>query len=145
MLIQLLEKDEDAQVRSASAQALAAISRPKEQVVLALTQALEEDTASSVRGSAALALSGFGAEEGVIPALVHALELEKNSGARWSIVEGLGRIGPKAKEAVPALIRVLEGEENEVVRWNAARVLKTITGQDLDAAHWRAWWEEQQP
>ena len=44
---------------------------------------------------------------------------------RFTAVEALGLIGPKAKEAVPALIELLH-DEDELVRHSAGDVLKRI-------------------
>jgi hypothetical protein len=118
--------------------------------VPALIKTLLESEDPRERQEAAFRLGGIGPQEGVVPALIQAMEEDPNM--RWVVAEALWKIGPPAAEAVPALIQALEDEcaaESEqacdVEREAIVRALRGITGQGFgdDAAAWRKWWEEQ--
>jgi WD40 repeat protein len=120
-----------------------------EEDVPALIEALLAHPEIRVRGDAAYRLGQVGPQEGVVPALIQAMEDDPHM--RWAVAEALQRIGPAAVEAVPALIRALEdecaaepGQACYVERHAIARALRAITGQDFaeDTSAWRAWWKE---
>jgi len=124
---------------------------PEENDIPVLIEAMLHGSGSVSRGEAASRLGNFGAREGIVPALVQAMQEDPHM--RWAVCEGLAKIGPDAMEAVPALIEALEDECSTehpdacaVERSNLSRALRSITGQEFgpDAAAWRAWWNEQQ-
>lgn len=124
---------------------------PEENDIPALIDTLLHGSDHGARAKAAIRLGGFGARDGIVPALAQAMQEDPTM--RWAICEGLHAIGPDAMEAVPALIEALEdGCNSEDKTWCAVergalvRTLPKITGQDFgeDAAAWRAWWEARQ-
>jgi HEAT repeat protein len=91
-------------------------------VVLALSDAIEDED-SDDRGPAACALVCTGASAAsAVPALNEAVKNERwehRATAAWALV----RIGPRATSTDPALIEALEDEDSEV-RATAVRVLR---------------------
>ena len=71
-----------------------------------------------------LALSGVRGPDAV-PALIAVLRDLQNPRAREGAICALGRMGPRAREAVPALREALH-DEDQAVRVRAARALKDI-------------------
>jgi hypothetical protein len=142
-LMEALE-DEDPYVRSGAATALGNMEPTAVEAVPALIEALEGDVDADVRGATALALGDVGREDGVVDALIEALQDEEWN-VRLLAACALRNMEPPAVEAVPALIETLD-DERESVRWAAARALRHISGQDFgeEAGEWEVWWEEQQ-
>lgn len=104
-LVKLL-KDRNADVRLASAGALASID-PKNPAILSALDG-ELKAGPDQRKSAAEILGDLGAVG--VPALTGALK-DADAGVRWAAAESLGRTGPPAKSAVPALAAALEDKE----------------------------------
>jgi hypothetical protein len=72
---------------------------------------------------------------------VEQLRASDNTDTTNNLAIILGRIGPKAIEAVPALIDTLETFEM-VYAWDFGHALANITGEEYtsDVAFWRYWW-----
>jgi bifunctional DNase/RNase len=66
-----------------------------------------------------------------VPALIEALKTQKDPSIRRQAADILGRLGPRAKEAVPALRDALQ-DEDEKVRKEAAAALKKLAGDPGD-------------
>lgn len=119
--------------------------------VAGLIRALEYED-HSVHGKAALALGDFGAEPGVVPALMKVLEdreirvrmdpkrligfsvsdpyIFSRENAAWA----LKKIGPTAKDAVPVLVRVLKNvNESETIRFACAQALGAMGGAAIES------------
>jgi HEAT repeat protein len=119
-LIAALEREDSLGiVRAASARALGNIGPPARAAVPALTRLLSS-VPSNARLAAAEALWRIQREPKVVRVLCRAI-LE--SGSRDKAAEILGRIGPKAKDAVPTLIYALRDLDDYTLRPQAARAL----------------------
>lgn len=114
--------DKDWCVRHYSAVAIGNIGGEARQAEPYLISALE-DSAFEVRLSAAEALAKVGRIDIGVPFLVRQLRSEHVS-ERYFAAQGLGNIGPDAKDAVPALARALEADAS--VRCPAAIALGQI-------------------
>ena len=121
-LIRVLKHEKWCYVRGAAASALGKIGVVSEDVVPALSDALD-DADPNVRSDAADALGEIGpaAKQGV-PALVAALRINRWLNVRRSTVEALGAIGSASGDAVPALIEALTDDDG-IVRDESARAL----------------------
>lgn len=110
-LIDILLKDRNADIRSATASALGSIDRKDPSVIAALIAAFKDEDAN-VAGLAALAI-GMSKNDAAVPALMEVLE-DSNPNLRARSVEALGLIGVKAKEVVPALTQALKDSDDDV-------------------------------
>lgn len=104
----------EAPVRYWAATGLGNIGPNAKQAIPALSQALE-DASASVRTSAALALWKIDHRSEAITALVEVLK-DPSSAARLRAVQTLGGIGPDAKQAFPAVEAALKDQDGYVKR-----------------------------
>jgi hypothetical protein len=120
---------------------------PEENDIPLLIEAMLHGSDTIWSREAAFRLGGFGAREGIVPALVQAMQ--EDPGMRWVVCEGLSKIGPDAMEAVPALIVALADRCSSddktwcsVERGSLIIALRAITEQDFgeDAEAWHGWW-----
>jgi HEAT repeat protein len=114
-LIQAL-KDPDKEVRVAAVSALATMGSKAKDAIPALIEVLR-DAKSGLRGRAAAALGMIGRSvnvRAVVPSLVEALKLDKNSPEHdpaaplpTIAIEALAHIGTEARAATPALLAIV--------------------------------------
>jgi HEAT repeat protein len=98
----------------------------------ALIGALSDENID-VQGASILALSRFGGEPGVVPALIDMFDRE-DSYLRYCVAISLGLIGPEAREAIPDLIECLN-DEDSLVRSSAAESLGLIGHNTMRAVN----------
>ena len=128
VLIELLMKEKDGQVRLAVFDAVTALGRDAAPAVPALLHTLrtdyggqgKEETHQDYRAALALAAIGEPAVEGL-----RGLLGGRKESVRAEVAMGLGRIGPDAGAAVPDLILAL-GDKSERVRREASVALGRI-------------------
>jgi HEAT repeat protein len=128
VMIELLMKEKDGQVRLAILDAVTALGPDAVTAVPALVHTLrsdyggqrQEETHQDYRSAMALAAIGKPAVEGL-----RGLLKEKKESVRTEVVMALGRIGPDASPAVPDLIPLL-GDKSERIRRDASRALGQI-------------------
>jgi HEAT repeat protein len=128
VMIDLLLKEKDGQVRLAVLDTVTAMGRDAEAAVPALVQTLRtsyggqglEELHQDYRSALALAAVGKPAVEGL-----RGLLKERKENVRAESIMGLGRIGPDAEAAVPDLIPLL-GDKSERIRREAAVALGRI-------------------
>lgn len=119
-----LQQDEDAAVRMAAAEALAAIGEVAASVAVPLLAAALKDTDHQVRNTAISALGVMGDRAAVaVPALAEALGDDKDFFVRQSAAGVLGALGPKAVGVVPELVRAVLRDPVSDVRSAAALAL----------------------
>ena len=133
--------DERATVRANSAASLGVIGEnrgnQKEQIVKALTQALEEDRQGLVRQAAATALGKVDKSERVTKVLVKALNEDEFESTRTNVVKALATFG-QATSADQELVKVLkkgigsfEDDEKEVASIQSA-VMDALVQDGVD-------------
>ncbi len=89
-----------------------------------LVNALQNDSDSWVRGSAAQVLGSMGADaKAAVPDLVNALQHDSDSWVRLSAAQALGSMGADAKAAVPDLVNALQNDSDSSVRSQMQRRL----------------------
>ncbi len=128
MLIDLLMKEKDGQVRLAVLDTVTALGHDAASAVPALVHTLRtnfggqglEESHQDYRSALALAAIGKPAVEGL-----RGLLKERKENVRAESIMGLGRIGPDAAAAVPDLIPLL-GDKSERIRREAALALGRI-------------------
>ncbi len=128
VLIELLMKEKDGQVRLAVLDAVTALGPDAAAAVPALVHTLrtdygglrQEELHQDYRSAVALAAIGKPSVEGL-----RGLLKEKKESVRAEVVMALGRIGPDAQAAVPDLIPLL-GDKSERIRQEASRALGRI-------------------
>ena len=126
-LIDVLRND-NGDTRAAAAYALERIGPAAAPAVPALCQLLRTGDADDKRCAiGALGEIGPAAADGVA-LLVKELDSESNGGGRWKVADSLGKIGPKAREAVPALVAAPRNPAASV-RVSAAWALWRIDGR----------------
>ena len=134
VLIDLLMKEKDGQVRLAVLDTVTAMGHEAASAVPALVHTLrtnyggqgQEESHQDYRSALALAAIGKPAVEGL-----RGLLKERKENIRVECIMGLGRIGPDAQAAVPDLIPLL-GDKSERVRREAATALGRIGPAAVD-------------
>jgi HEAT repeat protein len=135
VLIVLLAKEKDGQVRLAVLDAVTALGPDAESAVPALVQTLRtnyggqglEESHQDYRSALALAAIGKPSVEGL-----RSLLKERKESVRAEVAMGLGRIGPDASAAVPDLIPLL-GDGSTRVRREASRALGFIGSSAIES------------
>jgi HEAT repeat protein len=135
VLIEILMKEKDGQVRLAVLDVVTALGRDAETAVPALVHTLRtdyggqrlEESHQDYRSALALAAIGKPAVEGL-----RELLKEKKEAVRAEVAMALGRIGPDAQAAVPDLVPLLR-DKSERVRHESARGLGLIGPAAVDA------------
>ncbi len=119
-------KDNDADVRSRSARALAYIGPAAVLAVPELTKALEHADAN-LRSHAAFALMhiGEGAKKAALPALGKALEDKKNAEVRLFAAQALWKLEGNSERVLPVLQKLMAEKDGEL-RARTARALGTL-------------------
>ncbi len=140
LLIELLEKEKDGQVRLAVLDTVTVLGPDAAPAVSALVHTLKTDYGGQGKEElhqdyrAALALAAIG--KPAVEAL-HGLLKERKESVRAEVVMGLGRIGPDAGIAVPDLA-VMLGDKSERIRREASLALghigKASIGPLIEAA-----------
>lgn len=128
VLIDLLMKEKDGQVRLAVLDTVTALKQDAAPAIPALVHTLRtnyggqgrEESHQDYRSALALAAIGKSAVESLRDLLK-----ERKESVRAEVVMALGRIGPDAESAVPDLIPLL-GDKNERIRQEASRTLGRI-------------------
>ncbi len=128
VMIELLMKEKDGQVRLAVLDAVTALGHDAEAAVPALVHTLRtnyggdglEESHQDYRSALALAAIGRPAVEGL-----RGLLKERKESVRAEVVMAMGRIGPDAAAAVPDLIPSL-GDKSERIRREASLALGRI-------------------
>jgi HEAT repeat protein len=128
ILIELLMKEKDGQVRLAVLDTVTALGPDAASAVPALVHTLrtdyggqrQEELHQDYRSAVALAAIGNPAVEGL-----RGLLKERKESVRAEVVMALGRIGPDAGAAVPDLVPLL-GDKSERIREEASRALGRI-------------------
>jgi HEAT repeat protein len=128
ILVELLTKEKDGQVRLAVLDAVTSLGPDAAPAVPALVQTLRtdyggqrsEESHQDYRSALVLAAIGKPAVEGL-----RGLLKERKESVRAEVVMALGRIGPDAAPAVPDLMPVL-GEKSERLRREATQALGRI-------------------
>jgi HEAT repeat protein len=128
VLIDLLMKEKDGQVRLAVLDAVTSLGPEAEPAVPALLHTLktsyggqgQEESHQDYRSALALAAIGKPAVEGL-----RSLLKERKENVRAEVVMALGRIGPEASSAVPDLVPLL-GDASVRIRREASRTLGLI-------------------
>jgi HEAT repeat protein len=128
VLIELLMKEKDGQVRLSVLDAVTALGPDAAAAVPALVHTLrtdygglrQEELHQDYRSAMALAAIGKPSVEGL-----RGLLKEKKESVRAEVVMALGRIGPVAQAAVPDLLPLL-GDKSERIRREASRALGCI-------------------
>lgn len=137
-LYEMRAEDEDAAVRMAAVKALALHGQVKHAPLLA--RLLREDPSPLVRREAARALQRIHNPEAAVPALLEALDPEKEPDAdvRAAAAVALGQYAQP--RVVQGLIGALADRQLRVNQ-AAKRSLKTLTGENfgLDIRRWLAW------
>jgi HEAT repeat protein len=131
VIVQSLQ-DEESQVRIQAIVALEVSGLAPTDMVPLFLHALEDSTVD-VRGAAVSGFLNFPNEidrSAAVPKLIQLLGTDQENLTR--VCELLGKIGPKAKEAVPALRKALQSLEVSVVA-SAAKALWLIDKQSDDA------------
>ncbi len=114
IILDLLKKDEDASVRSAAADALTNFSREEKpaqaaEAVKVMTHCLKNDISPHVRRSVAQAMGNLPPSDGVVAALVEAMD-DNYKQVRTAAGMSLSRFGVRAKQAIPQLLKVYNEE-----------------------------------
>ncbi len=128
VMIDLLKKEKDGQVRLAVLDAVTALGPEAVVGRSGLLDTLrtnyggerQEESHQDYRSALALAAIGKPAVEGL-----RGLLKERKESVRAEVVMGLGRIGPDAEAAVPDLVPLL-GDKSERIRREASRALGRI-------------------
>ena len=110
-------------VRAWSAQALGNIGPAAKEAVPALEKLLN-DREANTRQAAAIALGRI--EGGATKILIDLLASGDNE-TKWQVIQALGELGPRAKDALPSLYQHLTNS-NPSVRLDAERAIKQIEG-----------------
>lgn len=114
IILDLLKKDEDVSVRSAAADALTNFSREEKpaqaaEAVKVMTHCLKNDISPHVRRSVAQAMGNLPPSDGVVAALVEAMD-DNYKQVRTAAGMSLSRFGVRAKQAIPHLLKVYNEE-----------------------------------
>ena len=121
-----LVKGKDRSQRCAAINALGGIGRHAKEAVPLLLSVLQDDTYKDCRSETICSLGNMrDASASAVPVLVKFLS-SKELRLRGCAVVALGRIGPKAKEAVPGLITVLQDRASSDLQEDAAEALRAI-------------------
>jgi HEAT repeat protein len=109
LLGRLKDAEEDPGVRAISAASLSKIA-PKDKDVAAAVGEAVKDKNPRIRAYAALALSRIDPENAkmAVGTLLEILESSKDPQIRFSVIDCLGDVGPKAKDAVPVLLGLIK-------------------------------------
>jgi HEAT repeat protein len=135
VMIELVMKEKDGQVRLAVLDAITSLGRDAEAAVPSLVHTLRtdyggqrlEESHQDYRSALALAAIGKPAVEGL-----RGLLKERKEGVRAEVAMSLGRIGPDAEAAVPDLVLLLR-DDSARVRREASRALGLIGPAAVDA------------
>jgi hypothetical protein len=128
LLAEMVRNDE-AEVRVRTVQALSHIAWKMKEAVPPLGQALE-DSYENVRVQAAHALSVIGPNAVlVLPAIEAALQ-DRNPTIQAALIETLDTLGPEARPAIPALLDTLRSPRFRI-RTGVIKALKRIEGSSV--------------
>ncbi|MBW4474948.1 MAG: HEAT repeat domain-containing protein [Stenomitos rutilans HA7619-LM2] len=128
ILVQVLETNQDKNIRRRAVESLSKIGAGNERAIQALVQILETIQDRHIHWITAKSLGEIGmGNERAIQALVQILKTTQDQHVHWITAESLGKVNSDNERAVQALIQILEATQDEDTSWITASILGKIS------------------